>query len=440
MLKRKWKPVEMFLKQNKFSYEIDDFQKEVDCFLAEMNNSLNMDGMLSMIPTYIEEDMTPIQNQKIIVVDAGGTNLRIAFVEIQKNETLVSHILTTKIPGVEKPITYPEFMDELAKKIEPYLKESQTIAFSMAQEIIHNEKLDGYITSLSKEVKINGIENQWLAKDLKEHLSTLGYHRCKVLLINDTVGVACALLQRRKEFSSFVGLVLGTGTNSSYLEYSHLILNEKKENKKCMFVNTESGNYCPSILSDFDISYHKSTTNPQTAIFEKMVSGRYLGELFYTILIKACEEGLFSKQFMKSIQQIQKINTKEMSKFYNDKNSENVYRTICKRKKDLDIAYYICDKLIYRSANLIAVNIIALSKKTVKTRKGAVCCIVEGSTFFGLKGFQQMVETKVNSYTNLGDIEMFSVQDAAIKGIGNIGLSMTSIEKKNNNMESWRKE
>jgi hexokinase len=429
MLKRKWKSVEMFLKQNNFSYEIDDFQKEIDRFLSEMNHGLNKKGMLSMIPTYIKGDMTPIQNEKIIVVDAGGTNLRIAFVEVEKNETLVSNILTTKLPGVEYPIAYSEFMDKLARNIEPYLKESQIIAFSMAQEIMHTEKLDGYITSLSKEVKIKGIENQWLAKGLKEHLSTLGYNRCKVLLINDTVGVACALLQRREEFSSFVGLVLGTGTNSSYLEHNHLILNKNNKEKKCMFVNTESGNYCPSILSDFDIMYHKSTTNPQTAIFEKMVSGRYLGELFYTILIKACEYGLFSKQFTKSIQQIKKINTKEMSKFYNDRNSENVYRSICKRKKDLDIAYYICDKLICRSANLIAVNIVALSKKTVKSREGAVCCIVEGSTFFGLKGFQQMVEAKVKSYTNLNEIKIFSIQDAAIKGIGNIGLSMTVIEK-----------
>jgi len=416
--------VEAFFHLNNFVYENFDFNKEINSFLLQMNLGLKESGVLSMLPTYVDGDLTPKQGEKVIVVDAGGTNLRVAVVEIVDNKTIVSEVKKSKLPGLDKTIDYFEFMDILAKKIEPYLIYSKTISFSIAQEVKHNCELDGYVVELSKELNIEGIERKLLANDLKERLFFLGHKDVKVFLINETVGVACAMLQRKNEFSSFIGLVMGTGANSSYIEQSSNIVKIDNAKTRSMFINTESGNYIPSMVSDFDIAYNKCTKIPNTAVFEKMVSGRYLGELFHLIVVKASEYGFFSKDFAEFLKISKLINTEEMSKFYNDKTSENMYTNACKREKDGEILYYICDKLIHRAANLMALKIVALAEKTVKNGAGPICCIVEGSTFYGLNGFRKMVEKNVKKYSSKTPIEIHSVKDAALKGIGNIGLSL----------------
>ena len=124
----------------------------------------------------------------------------------------------------------------------------------MLYEVItnHTEDLDGSVIELSKELHIEGIEGKPLGKTLKHKLSGLGHTIVEVILINDTVGVANSMIQRKNEFSSFIGLVLGTGTNSCYTESCQNIKKISCEKGNDIFINVESGSYVPSIVSDFD--------------------------------------------------------------------------------------------------------------------------------------------------------------------------------------------
>ncbi|MBK5253374.1 MAG: hypothetical protein JJE03_02700 [Peptostreptococcaceae bacterium] len=414
----------LFLERNHFIYYDIDFDKEVKSFIHEMEVGLKGDGMLPMIPTYINGDLTTVANKKVITADIGGTNLRIAIVEIKDNDTVVSNIYKSRLPGIDKEINFDTFIDVLATSIIPYLKYSNMIAFSFAHQVKHNSKLDGYVIDLSKELRIEGIKGKPLAYSLKSCLAEHGYKDVEVVLINDTVGVAGSMMHISDEFSSFLGVVMGTGVNSAYLEDCKNIEKISDSKNDTMFINTESANFIPSFLSDFDKEYITFTKRPNAAIMEKMVAGRYLGELFYFIVKKACEAGLFSEEFKNGIKEYDSIDTKQMSTFYADVNAENIYSELCKNEKDKEVLSFICEKLIHRAANLIAIMIISIAKKAVKKDDKPVCCIIEGTTYYGLKGFDEMVKSAVNKNSKELEIKIYSVEDAALKGIGNIGISL----------------
>jgi hexokinase len=59
-------------------------------------------------------------------------------------------------------------------------------------------------------------------------------------------------------------------------------------------VNTEWGNYCePSILklSKWDEKLDRHSQNPKKQIFEKMISGMYLGEISRLIIMDLIKSG-----------------------------------------------------------------------------------------------------------------------------------------------------
>ncbi len=420
---------EKFFENNNFIYDNFDFDREVQRFIEEMNKGLKGAGTLPMLPTFVSADLHPTEGVKVITVDVGGTNLRISVAEIIGNSTTISNTLKCRLPGIDESISFEEFISIMANKIEPYLEFSNMISLSFAQEVYHTEDLDGSVIELSKELHIEGIEGKPLGKSLKHKLSGLGHCNVEVILINDTVGVANSMIQRKNEFSSFIGLVLGTGTNSCYMENCQNIKKISCKKDDDMFINVESGSYVPSIVSDFDIEYDKTTQKPNTAILEKMISGRYLGSLFYLVVKKACNAPLFSPDFAKNFAEYSSITTEQMSRFYADEYSENILFSSASCKQDIEILKYICDKLVCRAANLLAVKILALATKASKKNQKPVLCIAEGTTYFGLKGFDQIVKTAVMQNSKEIDILIESQEDAALKGIGNIGICMISKDK-----------
>ena len=73
--------VRRFLKDNEMYYEDIDMDVCCDIFMQEMLNGLEgKDSSLAMIPTYIEVGKEISAGKPVIVLDAGGTNFRVATV------------------------------------------------------------------------------------------------------------------------------------------------------------------------------------------------------------------------------------------------------------------------------------------------------------------------------------------------------------------------
>jgi hexokinase len=421
-LNKMMEKAQQFLHENNLKYENINFEAEIVRFIDQMALGLNSDDGLPMVPTYVSGQLHPKQGGKTIAVDVGGTNLSVALLEIKNLRTCIIDIVKEPSMGKVVPVTFDVFIKDLVDKIEPFLKHSKTICFSFSHEVKHTNDMDGCVKFISKEISITDFEDRLLADSLKQVIEKRIGVDVKVLLINDTVGVAGSMLQHGDEFQNYIGVVLGTGTNACYIEQCKNIKKTDDAKTETMFINVESGAYIPLIVSTIDQEFDATTLVPNTAILEKMVSGEYLGKLYYFLIQKACGEGLFSDGFNQNFEKHEPLGTKALSAFYQNKSS-GVYAEMCADKCDVQLLYFFATCLIKRAAALISIKIIAISRKIYQQRNAPICVVVEGSTYYGLKGFQDMVLKYIEANKKDMDVKLFSVEDAALVGIGNIGLA-----------------
>ena len=138
-----------------------------------------------------------------------------------------------------------------------------------------------------------------------------------IVLLNDTVvtllaGVGC----QNRSFGSYIGFILGTGTNTCYVEKNSNIKKTKNlDLLKSQIINTESGNFGKIKQGKIDAAFDKSTIKPGIHKFEKMISGAYLGHLCLATIHKACDDNLFSTGVANALWQISELDTKDMNAF-----------------------------------------------------------------------------------------------------------------------------
>ena len=97
-----------------------------------------------------------------------------------------------------------------------------------------------------------------------------------------------------------IGLILGTGTNACYLEKIKDIENIDQAafpGQEHMVINTEWGAFGDNGELDFirtkwDRAVDDNSVNPGKQIFEKMISGMYMGELIRQVLVDLMKDDL----------------------------------------------------------------------------------------------------------------------------------------------------
>jgi hexokinase len=103
---------------------IEDFQSEMDQGLA------GADSTLAMIPTYIDAKPEIPRNKKVVVLDAGGTNLRAALVHFDENgKGVIENFSKVRMPGYEKEVSLDEFYSVFANRIKDFVDQSDLNRF-----------------------------------------------------------------------------------------------------------------------------------------------------------------------------------------------------------------------------------------------------------------------------------------------------------------------
>ena len=191
---------------------VSDFTREMEKGLA------GEEGSLRMIPTYIEADNEFLKEVPVLAIDAGGTNFRAALVKFDKSgRPEPFEIVNRRMPGIDGEVTASEFFGTLTDYIRPLAEQADRIGFcfSYATEILPDR--DGKLLYFSKEVQAPGVIGRLVGKSLLQALGTPGK---PVVLLNDTVATLLAGKSESfgKSYSSFIGFILGTGTNTCYIE------------------------------------------------------------------------------------------------------------------------------------------------------------------------------------------------------------------------------
>ncbi len=419
--------VEEFLSKNGLHPDSLNLEKESNVFVADIERSLKGEpASLSGIPTFLSVDGELTTNTKAIVIDAGGTNFRVATVSFDDSgNSSVHHFKKYRMPGSEGRISYDEFNRMAVDYMEPVLKESDLVGVCFSYECDITNTRDGKIISLSKEVYIDGADGKMVCEGLNKEIVARGYKPKKFCLLNDTVasmlgGVA---VSPQGAYDGFVGYILGTGTNSCYSEKSSEITKSPEAMSVAgnMIVNLESGKYEGMPRSALEIALDETTAIPGDHQFEKMTGGAYQGDLFLSILKAAADQGVFSEECAKSIICLSGLTAMEIDIFCFNPGTMGTLHGLCDTPDDIEKLLLLADKFYERIAKLATLQFAGILKRTGKGgyKSRPMCVVAEGTTFYKSKFFRTKLDYYVKQYIEdeMGRyVEFIQVDNATLIG------------------------
>jgi len=383
-----------------------DIAKECGRFIEDMKAGLEGGhSTVRMIPTYVCAGREIPVGEPVIAIDAGGTNFRVGVVRFdEQRRPVVSDYSAHPMPGSQGRVSREAFFNTVAEYLAPVIGKADKIGFcfSYPTEILPNG--DGRLIRFCKEVQVDGVEGSLVGEGLLEALAARGVKGKKsILLLNDTVaallGGQAARANRR--YGSYIGFILGTGTNTCYIERNAAIQKCKGiEPDGTMVINIESGAYGLAPRGRIDEAFDATTANPGEHNFEKMISGAYFGELAQAVLQKAAQDGLFTGECAKRIAAVQAFATKDANDFLDDPHGENLLAACCAADADRSLACHLLDLLFERSAKLTAVNLSAVVVKSGSGQDPArpVCIAAEGTMFRKSKTLRTKLDYYMKDY------------------------------------------
>ncbi len=425
-----------FLHRYRMDHLDVDFEENLTVFSDQMAHGLaGQESCLEMIPTFLEtKNEIPI-NQRVIVADAGGTNFRVATVHFDENKkAVIENLQKFAMPATESELSRKAFFEAMAGYFREVIAASDKVGFcfSYPVEILPNK--DGRLIRFAKEIKAPEVVGQLVGENLNLAIASMGLGTEKhIVLLNDTVATLLAGVgYEGRDFSSYIGFILGTGTNACYVESNANITEQGGlDPEKSQIINTESGGMIRTHQGELDKMHDASTNNPGIHIFEKMISGAYLGPLYWVTIRQAAADSLLSDSVTEAVDHMAELTTIDMNDFMLDPNGNNLLADICRKgdQEDVQMLYTVAERLVERAAKLAAVNLSALAIKSGWGTDSAhpICIVAEGTTFYHMKNLKSCVESylkqnledKRGIYTEIITVENATLIGAAIAGLTN---------------------
>ena len=253
-----------------------------------------------------------------LAVDLGGTNFRVCSIQLHGNTTF--SLTQSKVPIPHELMvakTAKELFSFLARQIELFLRmhhndhfqasirRRKTMSAAEGYRDEENFQLGFTFSFPVEQIGINtGNLIRWtkgfdihdaIGKDVCQLLQTeIDILRLPVkvaALVNDTVGTLMARSYTSPgKTGTVLGAIFGTGTNGAYVEKLDRITKltsggpaEYEKSTGEMIINTEWGSFDNEMLvlpdTPYDRALDAESVNPGIQMFEKRVSGMFLGEI-----------------------------------------------------------------------------------------------------------------------------------------------------------------
>lgn len=366
---------EEFLNANRFPVPSEiDRNAEIRLFLSEMEAGLRGEASsLLMVNTHIGVSGKVPQGERVIALDAGGTNFRGAVVSIPPK---ISAKQNRSMPGVKSEVGEEEFYAAFATEVERLKGEepSSRIGWCFSYPAIATEDGDAKLVAWTKGIKAPSIVGEYVGHELRNRL---GYG--EIAVVNDTVAtlLAAKATEGDNAYSSYIGFILGTGTNCAYVESE---LGGK-------IVNAESGAFDKIPQSAFDEAMDAKTLSPGKQIFEKMIAGAYLGPIALEIWKAAAKVGFFTGSAAAKLTGIGALSTMDVDDFcgmVKREGRENEIDSIFVNEADRRMARRLAIPVFERAAILSAIHLAAFA---IKSGEGVdesrpIAITVDGSTWY----------------------------------------------------------
>jgi hexokinase len=380
-------------------------------FFSEMDRGLAGEGSsLAMLDAYLQVGGAIEKNRKVIVVDAGGTNLRVGTAHFDSEGALqVGQFQKSGMIGLDRRISKTEFFRLLADRVMPVIHESDSIGFCFSFPCEIQPNHDGKLLQWTKGVDAPEVVGCLIGEELNRVFAARGIAAKRIVLLNDTVATLLAGVAEGapRGAEGYVGFILGTGTNTAYLENGEVI-------------NVESGGFDKLPAADIDRELDAATNNPGKQIFEKMISGTYLGPL--TLI--ALKHAPLSDSGLQAIAELESLSLIHIDNFA-AQNGRDVGPLADSRfsEEDQKLIRSVFSAVVKRAAHLSAVNLAAAA---VRNGRSPVCINLDGSTFFKTIGLREQAEAELQRILGQAGVDFFClhIDDAPTVGAAIAALSL----------------
>ncbi|KAI6241193.1 hypothetical protein M3Y99_00342600 [Aphelenchoides fujianensis] len=408
-----------------FELTDEELRKIMGLMDASFNEGLHPDtastAAVKMLPSYVRSVPNGKEQGDFLALDLGGTNFRVLLIRLEGTKSE----MTSKIFRVPDPImkgTGEALFDHIAACLAQFMKEHHlmgavrlplgfTFSFPCKQEGLTHAKL----VTWTKGFKASGVEGNdvvGLLRDACKRRGDIGID--VVAVLNDTTGtmMACAF----QENTCNIGVICGTGSNACYMERIDRIKKLGDEVNPAedglpdeMCVNTEWGGFGDDGVLEFmrtkyDHSLDAKTINPGKQLYEKMISGMYLGELVRETLYALTVDGLLFNGDADAIEQRGCFPTKYVSEIEAEmqEDSESPFMKTQQILEEIGIPQvtaidcanvaYVCSVVSTRAAYICAAGIAALLERM---EKPMVTVGVDGSVYRFHPTFPTLLDKKI---------------------------------------------
>ncbi|KAK7245466.1 hypothetical protein RIF29_40312 [Crotalaria pallida] len=419
--------------EEKCGTPIEKLRKIGDAMEVEMNAGLASEGAskLKMLITFVDKLPTGDEKGLFYALDLGGTNFRTLRVHLGGKEKGVVNIESEEvsIPPHLMTGSSHELFDFIASSLAKFVSSEpeefhpppgrqRELGFTFSFPVKQTSIASGTLIKWTKGFNIEDVVGEDVVGELTKSLEKIGLDMRIAALVNDTVGT----LARARFINQDVvaGVILGTGTNAAYVERSHAIPKWHGPQPKSgeMVINMEWGNFRSSYLplTEYDQALDAESLNPGEQIFEKMISGMYLGDIVRRALLKMAEEADFFGDTVPPKLRIPFIlRTPDMSAMHHDTSPDlkvvgsklmdilEIHDTSLKVRK---LVVELCDVVAIRGARLAAAGLFGILKKigrdTVKVgEKQRSVIAMDGGLFEHYTKFRTCLESTLEEL--LGD-------------------------------------
>ena len=351
--------------ENIFDLTTQQLKEIANSLQAKIEEGLNKDGMeISDIPTFITPKKNIIDG-KVLTLDWGGTNFRAAIVLFKEGKPFI-------IESKKKPLSAKEtagfkqddLLNEMALLICDLenLDESVTqIGYCFSYPAASKPNGDAVLLRWTKGIDIPDMIEKPIGEPLMRYLNNFKNKKTTfqhIKVINDTVACLFAGLSEIG-FDTYMGLIVGTGTNMASLMPLDKIKKLNNKDQGVIPVNLESGNFRPQHLTVVDGLVDAMSNNKGNQLFEKAISGGYVGEIFKTFF--------FNRRIKYD------FDGADLANLINKTNGQP--------EDQVKVGQWIYD----RSAKLVAASLAGLAQVLVSQNNAIkrICLAADGSVFWG---------------------------------------------------------
>lgn len=277
-----------WLEQLEFSMEAA--RRMIVAFHGGMRRGLAGDGStLPMLPTYTTRPRGD-ERGTYLVVDLGGTNLRVMTVHLDGQGGAASTAIQVRaVPAALLAGPGEKLFAFIADWTVAFVREHRILtdrglAFTFSFPVAQTSVNTGRLIRWTKGFACPDTVGQDVVALFKKALEKRGLADLPIAaLTNDTVGVLMAAAYG--DPTCDLGVVLGTGTNACYPEKGIVLSGDRGGFAgEEMIINIEWGKFDGLDLTPYDRLLDKSSPNPGEQLLEKQVSALYIGELVRLIL------------------------------------------------------------------------------------------------------------------------------------------------------------